>query len=139
MWSPSSIVLAFIALGSLSIAAVGTTTDQRCLEACSDYSGSLDFCRDAFDFKRESPFTSHFASSHADMDHVAQSQDIGFATEHIKCMCDGTRGDGNLGSEKMKASISTCLGCGITPNVIRDNLVVSTGFSVLARLEQTDE
>lgn len=57
---------------------------------------------------------------------IAQKQDIGFATEHIKCMCEGSRGDGNLGPEKMKDSISTCQGCGITPNVIRTNLDVST-------------
>ena len=126
MWIASFALYAWL---SLLVHAAGTTTDQRCIEACSDYSGSLNFCRDAFDFKRELLSGSkRVLVDHADKGGiVAQGKDVGSATEHLKCMCEGTRGDGNLGGPKMKDSITTCLGCGITPNVIRSNLDVSTG------------
>lgn len=128
MWSISSILIAALSLGALSVLAVGTSIDQKCIEACSDYSGSLNFCRDAFKFKRELLYRSHFLLfiSADKGGTVAQDRKIELATEHVKCMCEGSRGDGNLGAEKMKDSISVCGGCGITPNVIRSNLDVST-------------
>lgn len=126
MWSVFHIILAIVSFGSLVVIAVGTTIDQGCIKACSGYSGSLNFCRDAFDFKRELPFLALFNVHHTDKGGTAaQSQDVGMATEHLKCMCEGTRGDGTLGGEKMKGSISTCQGCMITPNLIRTNLDVS--------------
>lgn len=38
----------------LALVAQAATVDQRCIDACSDYSGALNFCRDSFDWKRGS-------------------------------------------------------------------------------------
>ena len=130
VWSIAHIIIAALSFGALSVLAVGTTIDQKCIEACSDYSGSLNFCRDAFKFKRELLYPFHLLSIMSDRADkggiVAQDRKIELATEHARCMCEGSRGDGNLGAEKMKNSISVCGGCGITPDVIKTNLDVST-------------
>lgn len=48
-------LLAIIALSLLVCVTRSTSVDQTCIDTCSDYSGSLNFCRDAYDYTRESP------------------------------------------------------------------------------------
>lgn len=53
---------------------------------------------------------------------------MSYATEFVKCICDGTKGDGILGQEKMMESVNICGGCATTPSVIKGNLGVSSHF-----------
>lgn len=62
--------------------------------------------------------------------YLAHQTNVSYATEFVKCICDGQRDDGVLGFEPMLAAVETCSTCYQTPNVIRGDLNVSISLAL---------
>ncbi|RSH88950.1 hypothetical protein EHS25_002612 [Saitozyma podzolica] len=107
MSRPSSFSsLLFLALCACALLGqcLAATTDQQCLDACSDYSISIGHCRDVYGNEPE-------------------YQNYTDANAFVACLCTGAENDGaSFGNASIQASVGICESCASTPEKIKEDL-----------------